>query len=211
MQARLDGVRRNAEAGCRFIDAQLLNLAQHEDRTERIRQRVDGALKQTPRLGAGGVLLRGRGGRLGAREGDHLGAGERTVRSVLSVQSDHGSSLPQPPQRLVEDDAAQPSGQAGGVAELVDVGEGKDPGVLHRVLGLGGVAQHAARHADERLVVPLHQNAKGGGVTQPDAPGEIRVGNRYTLSDPPGPVHALAPRVRAFDAGCGVQVPAQKE
>jgi hypothetical protein len=87
-----------------------------------------------------------------------LGNPRFAKRIVAVIQGSHVLPLPEPPERLVKDDAAEPGRQAGGFAELIDVREGKDVGFLNRILGIGGVAQDASRHPEESLVIPRPLN-----------------------------------------------------
>jgi hypothetical protein len=59
----------------------------------------------------------------------------------------------QPAERLVHGDARQPGRQAGLAAKLLEMRKRADIGLLHHVLGLGIVAQHAAGDPVEPAVI----------------------------------------------------------
>jgi hypothetical protein len=75
---------------------------------------------------------------------------------------------------------------------------------LQRVLGLGVVAQHAARDAIERLVVGAHDGGEGGVVARRGARGQHRVRQAGRFET----FHRHVPPVR-LDGGCAPSVPGE--
>ena len=78
-------------------------------------------------------------------------ASERALR--------HGTTLPQAAQSLVHHDPAEPGANRGISCKIIEMREGFEVTFLQSVLGLGIVAQDAARDSIKTLVVPLDQGA----------------------------------------------------
>ena len=98
------------------------------------------ARSSTRRISARAASSSGVAGAWSAGKGEHLGDPRLAGKDRRVIQGSHVLPLPEPPERLVKDDAAEPGRQAGGFAELIDVREGKDIGFLNRILGIGRIA-----------------------------------------------------------------------
>ena len=85
---------------------------------------------------------------------------ERTVRIRLQRRL----AGPSEPQRLVDDDAAQPRPEGGRAAELGEPPESMEIGALDGILRFGIVAQDASSDAEETPVVAPHDGAQGTGI-----------------------------------------------
>src|SRR5579883_28670 len=150
MQARLHGLRQNAEQLRGLLDAHALDQARDQHGAERFRQLVDGALEQDAQLAL-------RDGGLGIELA--IGIGERDdLRLQGGIVVDdierHGpATAAQAAERLVHDDAGEPGAEPRLAAKAREAGEGARIGLLQRVLRLAVVAQDTAGDAVETLVV----------------------------------------------------------
>ena len=90
-------------------------------------------------------------------EGDHLrpGGGRRLDLGEIGARADPA----QPSERHVDRDPREPGAEPGVAAKAGEPGEGADIGLLHHVLGLGVVAQDAARHPEQQPVVAADEHA----------------------------------------------------
>jgi len=57
-----------------------------------------------------------------------------------------------------------------------------EEGQLGNILGLGGIAEHAASGAIDRMLVAPDERLEGGIVAIPDPEHELRIGRRIALS-----------------------------
>src|SRR5262249_8068413 len=76
-------------------------------------------------------------------------------------QLDRRSLPPQSSQRFVQRDPCEPGGQARIAAELAEVGEGTEIGLLNHILRLAVITSDGAGDAVQTPVVPSHDDAKG--------------------------------------------------
>ena len=174
------GCRGYAETCGRLVDRHLLDFAQNERRPELIRQRVDVALQQPPHFAAacGGVGLLGTGVGHCVLLGVAL-AGVPRVGLRTERQDDTGTlALAQKSIRFVDDDAAEPCGQARAAAKTRDVAKRGEIGILDCIFRFGVVAQDRPGDAVEHLVVAAHQKLERTLVAAADAAGEFDVVQR---------------------------------
>src|SRR5262249_34597562 len=63
-------------------------------------------------------------------------------------------------QRGRHEDAAEPAGERGRLVEIPEAAEGDEIRLLHRVLRLSGIAQHAERERERHLLRQAHDAAE---------------------------------------------------
>src|SRR3990170_6589464 len=107
---------------------------------------------------------------------------------------DRGASIPRlhAVQRLVYHDLQQPGteGLSGARPETPKRPVRLDYGVLRRVPGLLGVAQHQVRGPEGRFLVAAHQLLKGAGITATSLPDQRLVVQSFP---PPTVIHPSRP------------------
>jgi len=83
--------------------------------------------------------------------------------------------LPQPPQRLVHDNARQPGGQARFATIAGKVSEGGNVCLLHRIFGVAVVAQNAPCDQVKPAIVPLHNQPESFWIPSERTPHQLGV------------------------------------
>ena len=152
-QPGLDGVGFDVEQRRGLLDAEALDVAQHEDGAEDVGQRVDRLLEELSRFLACHFGLR-----IGLRlaELDDLGAA--ALLGIDRREFGGGPPLSQSSDRLIDDDAGQPGLELRVAAKATEMGEGVHIGRLHHVLGLGIVVDDGPGGPEQALVVAPHQH-----------------------------------------------------
>ncbi len=171
----------------RFSRAQAFDVAQHEHRTIRFRERIDGLFEQPVKLLRVRLTL---GVRLRRSDGLHelssiLVGVRRNPRQRFGLPH-----FPAPPERLVQRDARQPRGELRPFLELVQVRERVDVGLLHHVFDFVLVLHDRPRRAVELLVVAAHEDLEQRAFARPHALHDVRVGQRRRRRDRRGSVRS---------------------
>jgi hypothetical protein len=152
-QLRMGVVARHPERGGEFVAVKFGDQAQLDDIPLTWVQPVDRGPDQFLQLGPF------------RRDADLAGL-SRQVDGLL--EGGHGVPGSQPTQALIARDRIKPNAQLARVAKAVELGRGDEERILHRVRGIGRLAQHRAAVRVERHGVLVVRLSKPGGVTSHD-------------------------------------------
>lgn len=139
-----------------------LQVVQEHDFPPVLRQRAQRAEEVRPHVGTLGIA---RGGSPSCRFGDRF---EPDYPAVPFV--------PQVVQGVAPDDLAEPPGEPGGVATVVDSLDRIDEGVLARILGARDVPDDGERDRPAAAQVPLRQPLRGIAAPLPHALHQLGIG-----------------------------------
>lgn len=95
----------------------------------------------------------------------------------MVLKEHHPLAAAQPAEGLVDGDARQPGAQAVGTGELVDLQEGAHVRFLDHVLGLGIVADDAARSPEQPPVEAAHHQLVSGRIAAAHTPHQHGIRN----------------------------------
>src|SRR6185312_9764611 len=178
VQPRLHGFGKNAQHRRGFLDAHLLDRARQQDEAELLGQAVDRFFEEAADLALRQRPL-GIGVRAVLRQLHRFGARNSALADCVPI--DGWAAPAQPRQRLVDDDARQPGADARLAAKSAQLRECLEIGVLKRVLGLGIVAQNAARDAIEAAIVPLDDGADRLLLARAGASDKVALGKGFVV------------------------------
>jgi hypothetical protein len=82
---------------------------------------------------------------------------------------------PQPAEALVMCDRVEPGAQFASIAQIPELGRGDEKRILHRIGGIGPLAQHGTAVRVERHGVPVIGFGEPGGVASHDRGDNLRV------------------------------------
>ena len=159
-QQRVGVVAGHSERVGEFVVVEFGEQAQFDDIPFARVQPVDRGPDQLLDLGPFGLRAE-----LGALDGNISGLLERG----------QGAPGPQPAQAFVAGDRVEPWAQPGRIAQVPQLGRGDQEGVLHRVGGIGRLAQQGTAVRVERQGIPVVRFGEPGGVARHDGGDNLRV------------------------------------
>ena len=143
-----------------FGAVKLLNQAQLDDIPLTRVQPVDGGPDQLLDVGPFG------------RDADLGGLGGNVRGFLEGRQSGPG---PQPAEAFVTGDRVEPGAQSGPIAQVPELSRGDEERVLHRIGGIGRLAQYGTAVRVERHGIPVVRFGEPGGVASHDGGDNLRV------------------------------------
>jgi hypothetical protein len=109
-----------------------------------------------------------------------LGGLGGNVRGLL--ERGQGAPGAQPAHAFVPGDRVEPGAQLGRIAQVPQLGRGDQKRVLHRVGGIGRLAEHGTAVRVERHGIPVVRFGEPGGVASHDGGDNLRVFHRQYRS-----------------------------
>ncbi len=140
-----------------------VHRAKHEDLSKPVGQGVDGALEGNLQLGVGRLGFGRRERRGGFR---HIELHRREWRTAVATHA---------AQCLVKGDLSNPRREQHRGMQRRQMCKRAHVGVLHHVFRLGVIAQHAANHAVDLLVVSAHQGLEQRALARANAVDQLGV------------------------------------